>query len=190
MTYIAFKHTHKPQDLISAISLLLLVKEDKFEWENVVLSHIPTKVSKLSTFELIGNLIACEEFKRKKKEFTIGYTIIKIDKKITTDKFFTKNLKASYIGCLPAKTTKKELVEKLNAYKSVSTLRKLKHFFQTPMLFVIKHNLPELDMTDKEIEALIKLDMKQERNVQAVIDKKIDDAFSKASNEPLLIRDF
>ncbi len=190
MTYIVFKHTHQPKELISAISLSLLIKEDNFDWENVVVGHIPNKPSKFNYYGLIGNLLACEEYKVKNKEFTIGYTIISSNKKLATDSFLLSTLKASYVGCLKPKTTKKELVEKLIAYNAISNLRKLKKMFEPPMIHSIKYHLPTLEMTDKEIENLIAIDKKQERKVHSFIDKKISDAFSKISTEPILIKNF
>ncbi len=190
MTYIIFKHTHKPQELISALSLSLLIKEENFDWENVVVGSITSKPSKLNYFELIGNLLACDEYKIKNKEFTIGYTIVSSKKKLATDKFLVSTLKTSYVGCLAQKITKKEMLEKLIAYQSISNLRKLKKIFDTPMIHTIKYYLPTLEMTDKEIEDLIAIDRKQERKVQSAIDKKITDAFSKISIESILIKNF
>lgn len=190
MTYIVFKHTHQAKELISAISLSLLIKEDNFDWENVVVGHIPSKPSKFNYFELIGNLLACEEYKIKNKEVTIGYTILKSKKIIKSDKFLLSTLKSSYIGCLKPKTTKKEILEKLIAYNEISNVRRLKRMFEQPTIHQIKYHLPKLKMTDKEIMELIDIDAKQERKVLSVIDKKIADSFSKILNESILVKNF
>jgi hypothetical protein len=190
MTYLIFKHTKQPQELISAISLSLLIKEDNFDWENVIVSYIPNKLSKFNFFQLIGNLLACEEYKIKNKEFTTGYTILKSKKIIKSDKFLLATLKSSYIGCLKPKTTKKEILEKLIGYDEISNVRRLKRMFEQPTLPQIKYYLPKLKMTDKEIMELIDIDAKQERKVLSAIDKKFADTFSKILNESVLVKNF
>ena len=190
MTYIVFNHTHKPAHLISSLSLALLISEDKFDWENVVVGHYPQKLTKFTQSELIGNLLACDEYIKKQEEFTIGYTIIKADKKLTSDKFLSNFNKPKYIGCLPSKTTKKVLIDNIKGFQSIAALERLKHFFDCQTLFIIKDRLPNLDMTDKEIEALIKIDKNQKRDVHAVINKKIADAKANLDSEPLLIKNF
>lgn len=190
MTYIVFNHTHKPTDLISSLSLTLLISEDKFEWENVVVGYYPRNLTRFSNAELLGNALACDEYRKKQDEFTIGYTIIKVSKNLTTDKFLLKFNKPKYIGCLPNKTTKKILVNKIQGFQSIAAIERLKRFFSSPSLHDIKDRLPNLDMTDKEIEALIKIDKKQVRDVHAIINKKIADTYSNFTNESLLIKNF
>ncbi|APC01619.1 hypothetical protein [Polynucleobacter asymbioticus] len=190
MTYIVFNHTHTPADLISSLSLALLISEDKFDYENVVVGHYPQKLTRFSQYDLIGNLLACDEYRKKQEEFTIGYTIVKVDKKLTTDKFLSKFNKPKYIGCLPNNTTKKALIDSIKGFQSIASLEKLKGFFDSPLLFIIKHSLPNLDMTDKEIESLIKIDKKQTRDVHSIINQRLSDANANFNSEPILIKNF
>ena len=114
MTYVAFKadRDYTFEDRIKAISLLLITPETQYSGTDTW--HPNLGASKMFATKkeiLIGNLI-CYETQESR------VSIIKFPKKLTTDKYLL-SFEDAYLGCLPEKTNKDELINKIKLYKKL-----------------------------------------------------------------------